>query len=154
MLPQDFLWHEYQGRFDDDKVVNECGKSDIWPVLAQSLSWGYGASGTHGFGAVLVKDRFHAGGRGQYFDSGFVGQYWAPFIRSGEYTPDRLRGENAADSLVDLGAGYLAASMDDRCPHRPCVSPCYMAYSWDERHTFPAEVRRRKKAVHTRTSNH
>ena len=85
VLPQDFPWHQYQGRFDDDKVVNECGKSDIWPVLAQSASWGYGASGTHGFGAVLVKDRFHAGGHGQYFDPGFVEKYWKPFIRRGEY---------------------------------------------------------------------
>jgi len=85
VLPQGFLWHQYQGRFADDKVVNECGKADIWPVLAQSASWGYGASGTHGFGAVLVKDRFHAGGHGQYFDSGFVEKYWEPFIRRGEY---------------------------------------------------------------------
>ena len=85
VLPQGFLWHQYQGRFADDKVVNECGKADVWPVLAQSASWGYGASGTHGFGAVLVKDRFHAGGHGQYFDSGFVEKYWEPFIRRGEY---------------------------------------------------------------------
>ena len=85
VLPQDFPWHEYQGRFDDDKVVNECGKADIWPVLAQSGSWGYGASGTYGFGAVLVKDRFHAGGHGQYFGPGFVEKYWEPFIRRGEY---------------------------------------------------------------------
>jgi hypothetical protein len=85
VLPQGFLWHQYQGRFADDKVVNECGKSDIWPILAQSASWGYGASGTHGFGAVLVKDRFHAGGHGQYFNPEFVEKYWEPFIRRGEY---------------------------------------------------------------------
>ena len=86
VLPQDFPWEQCQGRFDDDKVVNECGKSDIWPVLAQSASWGYGASGTHGFGAVLVKDRFHARGHGQYFKPEFVEKYWEPFIRRGEYT--------------------------------------------------------------------
>ena len=85
VLRQDFPWHEYQGRFDDDKVVNECGKADIWPVLAQSCSWGYGASGTHGFGAALVKDRFHAGGHGQYFEPEFVEKYWEPFIRRREY---------------------------------------------------------------------
>lgn len=85
VLPQDFPWEQYQGRFDDDKVINECGKSDIWPVLAQSASWGYGASGTHGFGAVLVKDRFHAGGHGQYFEPEFVEKYWEPFIRRGVY---------------------------------------------------------------------
>jgi hypothetical protein len=85
VLRRDFLWHQIQGRFDDDKVVNECGKADIYPVLAQSGSWGYGASGTHGFGAVLVKDRFHAGGHGQYFKPEFVEKYWEPFIRRGEY---------------------------------------------------------------------
>ncbi len=83
MLPQDFPWHQYRDRFG--KIVNECGKADIWPVLAQSLSWGYGASGTHGFGAVLVKDRFHAGGHGQYFEPEFVEKYWEPFIKRGEY---------------------------------------------------------------------
>jgi hypothetical protein len=85
VLPLEFEWHQYQGRFDDDAVINECGKSDIWPVLAQSASWGYGASGTHGFGAVLVKDRFHAGGHGQYFEPEFVERYWEPFIRRGSY---------------------------------------------------------------------
>ncbi len=85
VLPQDFPWEQLQGRFNDESTINEVGKSDIWPVLAQSLSWGYGASGTHGFGAVLVKDRFHAGGHGQYFDPKFVEKYWEPFIRRGEY---------------------------------------------------------------------
>jgi pimeloyl-ACP methyl ester carboxylesterase len=85
VLPQLFPWNHLQGRFDDDKVVNECGQADIWPVLAKSLSWGYGASGTHGFGAVLVKDRFHEGGHGQYFEKKFVKTYWGPFIRRGEY---------------------------------------------------------------------
>ena len=36
--PRDFSWEQYQGRFDRDKVINECGKADIWPVLAQSAS--------------------------------------------------------------------------------------------------------------------
>jgi len=85
VLPQDFPWNHLQGQFNSDNTINECGKADIWPVLAQSLSWGYGASGTHGFKRVLIKDRFHAGGHGQYFKSGFVEKFWVPFIRRGEY---------------------------------------------------------------------
>jgi tetratricopeptide (TPR) repeat protein len=85
VLPQDFQWEQYQGRFDRQKVINECGKTDIWPVLAKALSWGYGPSGTHGFGAVLVKDRFHAGGHGQYFEPDFVEKSWEPFIRRGQF---------------------------------------------------------------------
>ena len=85
VLPEDYPWHQIQGRFDEDKVVNECGKADVWPVLAKSMTWGYGASGTHGFGAVLVKDRFHAGGHGQYFEPDFVARYWEPFLKEGVY---------------------------------------------------------------------
>jgi hypothetical protein len=85
VLPQDFPWSLLQGRFNDENTINECGTADIWPVLAQSLSWGYGASGTHGFKKVLIKDRFHAGGHGQYFNPEFVEKYWEPFIRRGEY---------------------------------------------------------------------
>jgi pimeloyl-ACP methyl ester carboxylesterase len=93
VLPQDFPWEQYQGRFDREKVINECGKTDIWPVLAQSASWGYGASGTHGFGAVLVKDRYHAGGHGQYFEPEFVQESWEPFIRRGEFDGSRYEVE-------------------------------------------------------------
>src|SRR3954466_10481554 len=42
-----------------DGIINECGLRDVWPVLAKSLSFGYGASGTYGFGAFNVRDRFH-----------------------------------------------------------------------------------------------
>jgi pimeloyl-ACP methyl ester carboxylesterase len=97
VLPVDFPWEQLWGRFDD-MVVNECGKSDIWPVLAQATSWGYGASGTHGFGVVLVKDRFHAGGHSQYLERSFVEEHWAPFIRRGEYKPTAFEVQKAPPS--------------------------------------------------------
>lgn len=86
VLPCDYPWEQIQGRFTPNYSVNECGHADIWPVLAQSTSWGYGASGTHGFGNVLIKDRHHAGGHGQYFDRDFVRTHWVPFIHNGIYT--------------------------------------------------------------------
>jgi hypothetical protein len=82
-IPQDHPWEQFRDRLG--KVINECGKADIWPVMAQSLSWGYGATGTYGFKGPLVKDRYHAGGHGQYFDPKFVSEFWEPFIRRGEY---------------------------------------------------------------------
>jgi hypothetical protein len=86
VLPLNFSWEQYRGRFDDDNSINECGKADIWPVLAQSASWGYGASGTHGFSnETLIINRFHEGGHGQYFKQEFVEKYWEPFIRRGEH---------------------------------------------------------------------
>ena len=98
LLPRDFPWEQYQERFDDGPVdesgkpeirpvVNECGRADIWPVLAQAASWGYGASGTHGFGSAFIRDRYHAAGHGQYFEPEFAERYWAPFLRQGRYVP-------------------------------------------------------------------
>jgi pimeloyl-ACP methyl ester carboxylesterase len=65
-------------------VVNDCGTRDIWPVLAASTTWGYGSSGTHGFGSVQVTDRIHAMPHSGYFDRKFVKKFWLPFIADGE----------------------------------------------------------------------
>ena len=58
VLPQDFPWEQYQGRFDDDKVINRCGKADVWPVLAQSASWGYGGPAPTASGRSWSKTAF------------------------------------------------------------------------------------------------
>jgi pimeloyl-ACP methyl ester carboxylesterase len=92
VLPQDYVWEQLQGRFDEDNTINECGKTDVWPVLAKSLSWGYGDSGTNGFGGASVKDRYHAGGHGQYFEPKFVETYWEPFIKRGKYEGTEFEG--------------------------------------------------------------
>ncbi len=86
VLPQNFPWGEVaHRRIKDGNIVNECGKRDIWPLLARSASWGYGSSGTHGFGDVLVKDRFHNYQHSEYFDEKFVEKYWVSLIREGKF---------------------------------------------------------------------
>ncbi len=86
VLPREYEWEDVSGQVGE--IVNECGKRDIWPVLAKATSWGYGASGTHGFGHVLVKDRFHNSGHGEYIEEeGFVENYWKPFIEQGTFVP-------------------------------------------------------------------
>jgi len=87
VLETTYRWEDALNRrnIKEDSVINECGKKDIWPVLAKATSWGYGVSGTHGFGNVIVKDRFHDATHGQYFQKEFVSKYWKPFIHDGEY---------------------------------------------------------------------
>lgn len=63
-----------------DAIINECGTRDIWPVLAKSVSWGYGASGTYGFGAFNVRDRFHELTHSQFFEDAFIRQHWLPIV--------------------------------------------------------------------------
>jgi pimeloyl-ACP methyl ester carboxylesterase len=42
-------------------VVNEVGTKDIWPILAESVTWGYGSTGAFGFNRPGVFDRYHRG---------------------------------------------------------------------------------------------
>ncbi|WP_148080401.1 hypothetical protein [Roseimaritima ulvae] len=76
----DYRWARHGQLAEDHSVLNECADKDIWPVLAQGLTLGYGASGTFGFGDALAEDRYHNFGHSGYFTPGFVEQYWVPWI--------------------------------------------------------------------------
>lgn len=85
-----FRWDMLRGQIQDKPVINDCGKRDIWPVLAQSTTWGYGATGTFGCGTILVRDRFHNYSHGDYFEQDFVKRYWVPFIKEGTFVPSEF----------------------------------------------------------------
>jgi hypothetical protein len=65
-------------------IVNECGIRDPWPVLARFSTWGYGATGRFGFGAVGVEDRFHDSDHGGYLNPTFAEGFWLPLVDRGE----------------------------------------------------------------------
>jgi hypothetical protein len=87
IIPRAFRWDRVKSQVGD--VVNDCGTHDIWPVLAQSVTWGYGASGTFGFGSSRVRDRFHKFAHSEYFNAAFVEHYWTPFLISGTVISSR-----------------------------------------------------------------
>ncbi len=70
IVRSEFDWENIFHRIEYD-VVNDCGRRDVWPVLAKSLSWGYGPSGTFGFGTAGVFDRFHNYKHSDYFERNF-----------------------------------------------------------------------------------
>ncbi len=82
ILPRSFKWDLYRLKVESE-VINDRGSKDIWPVLARSSSWGYGDSGTHGFGAVKVHDRAHNFRHSDYFKESFVREFWLPWFQSG-----------------------------------------------------------------------
>jgi hypothetical protein len=86
VLPRRFRWDHVGSRVREE-VINDCGSRDIWPVLAQATSWGYGATGTFGFGAPGVRDRAHDITHSDYFTREFVERYWLPWFRSGTFVP-------------------------------------------------------------------
>lgn len=68
-------------------ILNDCSRKDIWPVFAKSVTWGYGATGTYGFGTGAVTNRFHDIGHSDYFLEEFVKKFWKPFIEQSEVVP-------------------------------------------------------------------
>lgn len=95
IIPDNFSWGRFGHRLHSDsedswQVINECGMQDIWPVIAKSITWGYGSSGRFGFGHPRVKDRFYNIGHSGFFDEEFVRKRWLPYFVSGEITPSVL----------------------------------------------------------------
>lgn len=88
IVDDDYEWrlvkHRVRGR-----IVNEFGVRDPWPAVARSFTWGYGYSGTVGFGSP-VKDRIHNATHSDYFTETFMRTYWMPLIKRGEWVPSPL----------------------------------------------------------------
>ncbi|HTD15652.1 MAG TPA: toll/interleukin-1 receptor domain-containing protein [Chthoniobacterales bacterium] len=84
ILPSDFRWDKIPHSVDT-KIINDCGRKDIWPVLAQSTTFGYGTSGRFGFGDARTITRFHDFGHGGFFDKKFVSEFWLPWFQNGQF---------------------------------------------------------------------
>lgn len=78
-----FPFEQFYQRFDPP-ILNDVGTRDIWPAMAESMTWGYGSAGTYGFRRPLVKDRWHNGaGHGFFLKPGFCAKFWVPFLDNG-----------------------------------------------------------------------
>jgi hypothetical protein len=89
IVPQQFRWD----RIDNcPEILNDCGGRDIWPVLAASLSWGYGPSGIFGFGSPRIHDRYHNFKHSSYFDGDFVERFWTPWLKEGRIVASQYEG--------------------------------------------------------------
>ncbi len=82
IIPQDYRWDKVDDRIAEE-ILNDCGSRDVWPVLAKAGTWGFGPSGTFGFGHPSVRDRFHDFTHSDFFDAGFVRQFWVPYLVDG-----------------------------------------------------------------------
>ncbi|KQZ65358.1 hypothetical protein ASD67_02835 [Sphingopyxis sp. Root1497] len=81
VIDTDFDWEGVSHKVSG-KIINDYGVRDIWPAVAKSFTWGYGYSGTNGFGAP-VKDRLHDTTHSAYFSKDFMEKYWISFFRDG-----------------------------------------------------------------------
>jgi DNA-binding transcriptional ArsR family regulator len=92
VIPDDFEWDRYKAQIGDypdghGYIVNDCGIRDIWPVMAKTITWGYGSSGRFGFGHPRVVDRFHDLGHSDFLNRDFIQRYWIPFLQNDQIAP-------------------------------------------------------------------
>jgi hypothetical protein len=84
---------DYTHRFNAE-LINEVGTRDIWPVLAETVTTGYGSAGTYGFRRSGVRDRWHNGKtHSAFLTRDFCEKYWVPFLRDGSIIEDDARAE-------------------------------------------------------------
>lgn len=87
VVSHDFEFEQYTNRFQPD-VLNEVGTADIWPAVAESVTWGYGSAGTYGFRRPYVTDRWHnRADHGYFLTPDFATTFWKPFLESGAVVP-------------------------------------------------------------------
>jgi O-acetyl-ADP-ribose deacetylase (regulator of RNase III) len=115
ILPEDFKWETHAAQVDPlpggghatHRVVNDCGWLDIWPVLAHSVTWGYGQGGRFGFRTPSVVDRFHKLGHSGFFGDDFVERYWLPLLSRGVVVDGPRERDNSPWWIQAIGVAKL-----------------------------------------------
>lgn len=110
IIKPDFEWEKYKNRvavdINDEKILNECGTNDVWPILAKSSTIGFGASGTFGFRNPYVRDRFQKFKHSDYFKGNFIEEYWIPYILDDEDIPSNIEEDRPSppywQSIINL----------------------------------------------------
>ena len=82
----DFPFEQFSDRFKGE-ILNEVATHDPWPVVAESVTTGYGSAGTFGFKRPRVFDRWHTGGHSYVLNADHCKSYWLPFLDAGEKKP-------------------------------------------------------------------
>ncbi|MCB1418840.1 MAG: hypothetical protein KDJ74_07485 [Notoacmeibacter sp.] len=91
----DHPFHSHLDKFTSP-IVNEVASKDIWPAVAESITWGYGSIGSYGFVGAPLKERFHPGiGHSGYFSEDFCKKYWVPFFKKGDIINNSIYEESS-----------------------------------------------------------
>ncbi len=87
VVKESFPIERFNERFSPP-LLNEVGTKDIWPAVAQSITFGYGSVGTHGFNDPMVRSRWHHGlSHSDFLQAGFIRANWLPFLKSQTIEP-------------------------------------------------------------------
>lgn len=110
VLPENYEWDHLRNRPEQGCIVNDIGTKDIWPALAKTFTFGYGAAGVNGFNTHSVEDRYHFVGHSDFFTPDLFNKYWIPFILRGDlvkspHTENR-KGVSWLVSMLTITSGF------------------------------------------------
>lgn len=95
-----------------NRIVNDAGARDVWPVLAKVSSFGFGESGTSGFQSEFCEDRFHDLTHGDFFSEEFIRHYWSPIFARNEIVASQFtRRPNATTKVLGFISMFPAATL-------------------------------------------
>lgn len=84
VVKSDFPFDQLLNRFRAP-LLNEVGSNDIWPAVAESVTWGYGYVGSHGLNHPMVTTRWHSGFKhSDFLTRDVCERYWIPFLNNGD----------------------------------------------------------------------
>lgn len=85
VVRRDYDWSKHAPHARRGDIVNDVGVRDLWPVIANCMTFGYGASGNQGFRNASVTDRFFNYGHSDFFElkNDHIRKYWRPIFESG-----------------------------------------------------------------------
>ena len=78
----DFPFANFATRFTGD-ILNDVGTHDPWPALAESVTTGYGSTGTYGFKRPHVFDAWNSTTHSEMLSQKHCSQRWIPFLKDG-----------------------------------------------------------------------
>lgn len=77
-----FPFEDFSERFEGE-ILNEVGAHDPWPVLAESVTTGYGSTGTYGFKRERVFDVWKRSSHSEALSPDHCEGRWIPFLTQG-----------------------------------------------------------------------
>ncbi|MEP1383484.1 MAG: hypothetical protein ABJK64_06780 [Paraglaciecola sp.] len=111
IVPESFDWNALPNFPKQGNAINDIGCKDIWPVLAKTSTFGYGASGRFGFNTHTIENRYHNFSHSDFFSDSMFKTYWQPFIKNGEIVQSPFSSERKSPdfivSLLGLFPGFL-----------------------------------------------
>ena len=88
VVRSDFPFHNNLHRFSAP-LYNEIGTRDFWPLIASTVTWGYGSVGSDGFQNPAVHDRWHKDFKhSDFLTKEFCEKYYIPSLRGEDIAGD------------------------------------------------------------------